>query len=204
MKPKLLILENPWVRDLADETTVKPFLDGWAQATGLSTSYRRYHDAEDLTLWLKAFVQDPFLKICYIAGHGSRGRLVGLTKGINLKGVAAATKRRGTSGPNGKGILLGACEVGTKLDIFLGNCGSRIDWVAGYSHEVPWIESTLCDLLFIEYMVRGRTLRDEGGFKYRNGALAARRPSSATQAANWVKEDYALATLCGFDACDRE
>ena len=203
MKPKLLILENPWATDLAENATVKPFLVGWAQATGLATSYRRYHDAEDLGLWLKAFVLHSSLKVCYIAGHGSRGRLVGLTKGINLKGVAAATKKRGSSGSKGKGILLGACEVGTKLDVFLANCGSRIDWVAGYSHEVPWIESTLCDLLFIEYMVRGRTLRDGGGFKYRRGNLASRRASSATQAAVWVKQDYPLATLCGFDARDR-
>jgi hypothetical protein len=203
VKPKLLILENPWASDLADNTTVRPFLDGWAQVTRLPTSYRRYHDAEDLSLWLEAFVRDASLEICYIAGHGTRGRLAGLTKGINLKGVAAATKKRGLSGPKGKGILLGACEVGTKLDEFLANCGSRIDWVAGYARDVPWIEATLCDLLFIEYMMRGRTVRDEGGFKYRNGSLQSRRPSSAAQAVDWVKRDYALAAICGFGARDR-
>lgn len=204
MKPKVLILENPWASDLADNTTVKPFLDGWAQLTGRPTSYRRYHDAEDLALWLSAFIGDPFLKICYIAGHGSRGRLAGLTKGINLKGVAAATKKRGPGGPKGKGILLGSCEVGTKLDEFLRNCGSRIDWVAGYATDVPWLEATLCDLLFIEYMMRGRTLRSKGGFTHRKDSLQSRRPSSATQAVRWVKEDYPLAILCGFDARDRK
>jgi hypothetical protein len=203
MKPRLLILENPWANDFADNTTVKPFLDGWAQLTRLPTSYRRSHDAEDLSLWLEAFVQDAFLKICYIAGHGTRGRLAGLTKGINLKGVAAATKKRGPTGPKGTGILLGACEVGTRLDRFLGNCGSRIDWVAGYARDVPWIEATLSDLLFIEYMMRGRALRSESGFRYRKGVLASRRPSSAAQAADWVKEDYPLAAICGFDARDR-
>jgi hypothetical protein len=202
-KPRLLILENPWTGDLSDNTTVRPFLDGWAQLTRLPTSYRRYHDAEDLSLWLGAFVQDAFLKICYIAGHGSQGRLAGLTKGINLKGVAAATKRRGPGGPKGKGILLGACEVGTRLDDFLRNCGGRIDWVAGYAHEVPWLEATLCDLLFIEYMMRGRTLRDEKGFKSGKGRLSSRHPSSAVQAAEWVKQDYRLAAICGFDARDR-
>ncbi len=203
MRPKLLILENPWASDLADNTTVRPFLDGWAQVTRLPTSYRRYHDAEDLSLWLEAFVRDASLKICYIAGHGTRGRLAGLTKGINLKGVAAATKRRGPAGPKGKGILLGACEVGTKLDEFLANCGSRIDWVAGYARDVPWIEATLCDLLFIEYIMRGRTVRDEAGFSYKSGSLRSRRPSSAVQAVDWVKQDYPLAALCGFDARDR-
>jgi hypothetical protein len=188
---------------LAKNATVKPFLDGWAQLTALPTSYRRYHDVEDLTLWLKAFVRDPSLKICYIAGHGSQGRLAGLTKGINLKGVAVATKKRGPGGPKGKGILLGACEVGTRLDEFLENCGSRIDWVAGYAHEVPWLEATLCDLLFIEYMIRGRALRDKQGFRYEDGEPKSRRPSSAAQAVAWVRQDYELAVTCGFDARDR-
>jgi hypothetical protein len=189
---------------LANNASVRPFLDGWAQLTGFPLAYRRYHDAEDLSLWLKAFVQDPSLKICYVAGHGTQGRLTGLTQGINLKGVAMATKQRGPGGSKGKGILLGACEVGTKLDEFLDNCGSRIDWVAGYAHEVPWIEATLCDLLFIQYMFRGRVLQDENGFRYRKGYLLSRRPSTATQAANWVRRDYPLATVCGFDARDRQ
>jgi len=203
MRPRLLVLENPWTDDLADNMTVMPFLDGWAQLTGLPTSYRRYHDAQDLAVWLRAFVRDPLLKICYIAGHGEQGRLTGLTQRINLKGVAGSTRTRSPGGPNGKGILLGACEVGAKLDEFLANCGRRIDWVAGYAHTVPWIEATLCDLLFIEYMVRGRALRDEGGFKYKGDHLASRRPSSATQAVEWIREDYPMATLCGFDARDR-
>jgi hypothetical protein len=107
-------------------------------------------------------------------------------------------------GARGKGILLGACEVGTRLDRFLESCGSRIDWVAGYAREVPWLEATLCDLLFIEYMMRGRALRDERGFKYKGTELRSRRPSRAAQAAEWVKQDYRLATTCGFDARDRK
>jgi hypothetical protein len=146
------------------------------------------------------------LEICYIAGHGNGGRLSGVKRGINLKSLANATKRKGLSGNGGKGILLGACDVGRSLQHLLNNCSPRINWVAGYDREIPWVEATLCDLLFLEYMTIGRVKPDgdhHHKFLKRESRFVSMGTSSAERAARWVRLDFKLAVRCGLKALDR-
>ena len=152
-EPTLFILEHPWSDDLTESDSVGPFVEAWARLRNIKTSYRMYHDKEDMTYWIKKFVLSDSIRICYLAGHGKGGRIAGLFNGINLASLSEATKLKGKQKKIKKGILLGTCEIGGKLSQILEGCGDKIDWVAGYDREIPWLESTLCDLLFIEYIL---------------------------------------------------
>lgn len=200
----ILVLESPWSEDLSDGKSVRPFIQGWAELRDIELSYRMYHNQPDLSLWLESFMCDPDLRVCYIAGHGQGGRLCGLTKNINLSTIAAATNKKGRVGTNNKGILLGACKVGANLKGFLNKCGSHIIWVAGYDRPIPWMESTICDLLFLEYIMIGRSKRNkQGAFLMRNGDFIPQKTKYAKVAKNWVRRDCKLAVRCGFKARDR-
>jgi hypothetical protein len=202
-KLKLLVLESPWSNDFADETSVRLFMRGWADLRNIEIGYRMYHNRNDLTHWLGLFIAHPTLRICYIAGHGQGSRLTGLTKDINPSSISKATKRRGMVGNYQKGILLGSCEVGSDLGKLLNDCGKRISWVAGYDREIPWMEATICDLLFIDYILFGRIKVKDGNFSKRRGEFLFSRPKSAAVAGRWVRRDCKLAVRCGFKAVDR-
>jgi len=200
----ILVLESPWGEDLSDNTSVRPFIEGWAKLHDISVCYRMYHDAEDLRHWLQEFSSDTSLSACYIAGHGIGGRLSGRNSNINLMNLAAATSES-TPGRNmRKGVLLGTCDVGNKLQDFLNACGEGISWCAGYTKTVPWVESTLCDVLFLDYVLNGRRRRSGQGFEMSGkGEIKVQRAKSAQKACQWLVKDMAVAKLCGFVAVDR-
>ena len=205
-KLEILVLESPWSDKLDDEKSVRLFTKGWADLNNISLSYRMYHDTHDLSRWLEKYTRHPEITICYIAGHGQGGRLAGLIKGINLKNVSRSTARKGPGGNYKKGILFGACDVGKKLEDFIDQCGSRIRWVAGYDKETPWLEGTISDLLFIEYMTRGRIRRQRDGefLKDKDGDFLSRGSrNKAEVVVKWVIKDYPLAEKCGLRAIDR-
>jgi len=203
-KLKLLVLESPWSTDLADETSVRPFIEGWADLRNIEISYRMYHDKNDLEHWLSLFMAHPVLRICYIAGHGQGSRLKGLTKDINPSSISKATKKRRNAASCQKGILLGSCEIGADLRTLLNSCGKKISWVAGYDREIPWMEATICDLLFIDYMLFGRIkVSKDRTFLKRRGEFVSSETKLAKRAAKWVRIDCKLATRCGFKAVDR-
>jgi hypothetical protein len=203
---EILVLESPWTSGLSEGKSVKPFIEGWALIGKAKLRYENFHDMKDLAHFLRLFMAEPDLKICYIAGHGSGGRLKGVDGGINLKSLANATRGRGPGDEGGKGILLGACEVGGNLERLLKSCSPRIAWVAGYDRRIPWVEATLCDLLFLEYMTAGRI--KPGGEKSRmflraEGKFVSMATASAARAARWVRSDFKLAVRCGFTALER-
>lgn len=211
MNIDILVLEHPWSEDLKNSMSVKPFLDAWSAINNFSISYRMYHDHDDLKLWIKKFVSEPKIKICYIAGHGTGGRLSGLGKKINIGSVLSQEtiqpKPKSTDQTVcDKGILFGSCFVGGSIDkILRENCGEKIKWLAGYGIDVPWMESTICDLLFLQYKLHGRIKvdKDKEFVRDKDDEYKIASTVSAKKAASWVKEDYPVADRCHFTALDR-
>jgi hypothetical protein len=203
----LLVLESYWSEDLSDHTSVFPFIDGWARLNDIAVGYRRYHDSKDLAHWLALFSDSDEYSVCYIAGHGYRGKLNGIDdKGINVSNLAVATQfERGRRGSK-KGIFFGACEIGGKVETFLANSGSRIQWAAGYRCSVPWIESTLCDLKFLQYYFKGRIERAWSSELEQNVMLVDEdddllrtRTNSISKLNEWILEDFPMAAMFGLE-----
>lgn len=204
MKKGILVLESPWSQVITDATSVRPFFEGWSLARDkqFPFSYRMFFDSKGLENILIKFVRSKELQVCYIAGHGEGGRLCGAHgQDINPVNIAKATKGMRIIGH--KGILFGACDVGRKLKDFLYSCGGAISWVAGYEITVPWFESTICDLLFLQYILEGRVIKESGEFKTRKRNFVTLRAKNASQARKWIIQDYPLAKSCGLVAYDK-
>ena len=213
MGSKLLVLESVWHSDLHDGSTVRPFIEGWAAREGISAVFRPFYDRAGFFKWMRLFALDESTRICYVAGHGAGNRLAALNEtGINLSQcMERAFPRRGAV-PDVccKGVLLGACDVGNTRarTNLLDRTKRSLSWIAGYEGSTPWTESTLCDLMFLTYMVRGRCRRassdgesrlaetSDGSFEYQNKA-------SAEKCASWVRDDFSLAVAMGFNATQR-
>jgi len=215
----VLVLESVWGDELSDTTSVRPFLEGWARALELRVAFRTFHDARDLGVWLaELFARQSYPSVCYIAGHGQGGRLSGVVgEDINLMGVlrkADPPRRRRVPPPQAsrKGILLGACETGSpqRRRRLLDATGAQLSWIAGYEREVPWLEATLCDLLFLTYLFEGRVKQDESSVNKgpvfvcdKDDDFMTRGSRSAQTLATWVREDFPVAKAAGFGATDR-
>lgn len=102
-----------------------------------------------------------------------------------------------------RGILLGCCEIGRDTAGLLEAADDRIDWVAGYTREVPCVESTISDLLFLQYAVVGRTQMALGGKNSKRSGMSNVR-TRPERAARWLLKDFPLATELGFCAMDRQ
>lgn len=203
----LLVLESDWGEDLVDCRSTRPFLEGLASALDITVVYRSFHTGRDLQHWLhEMFMAPGNPSIAYVSSHGS-GRFLQASlhdAGIDLRRVLAAASR-GTRRSHGRrGLLLGACEVGRDLPEILAASRGRLDWIAGYEREVPWVESTLIDLAFISYLVAGRRVWASNGKRSLTARHSATRTSFSQKAARWVAEDYGLAEALRFRALDRK
>jgi hypothetical protein len=202
IRPHILVLESVWSDNLSDNTSVRPFIEGWANAVGVRVGFRTYHDSKDLQYWLNEFKKaksNPH--ICYIAGHGSGKRLHGsIGANINLKNALKNTfpNKPGPKGKLGnKGILIGACEVGgaEHMNDILNTTGYPLSWIAGYKQSVPWMEAMVCELLFLTYKLTGRCKSD---------LVSISKTQSAKKAVKWVCDDFLMAGSLGFGGIDRK
>lgn len=202
----VLILECDWGEDLVSAKSTRPLIEGWANAEGIATVYRGYHDGRDLVHWLRqAFRSSGKPRAIYISGHG-RGRFLHAPfrrSDIDFRRVLAAAAWRTPVSHGRRGILLGCCEIGRDLEGLLEAAGGRLDWVAGYAREVPWVESTISDLLFLQYAVVGRTQMALGGKNSRRSGMSNVKTRSAEKAARWLVKDFPLASDLGFRAMNQ-
>lgn len=206
MYPNLLVLEASWDDGIHDQRTVRPFIEGWAAQSGITTAIRYYNARDDLRHWLDLFYSDPYTDTLYIAGHGKGTRLVGLkSQGINIGALLADifVKNGRPRAVNPKGILVGACECfgeATQKHI-LSNTNSRLQWLAGYSVCLPWLESTLVDLAVLEYRFRGRAV--PGGLLRGSSSSDQHEYCDVDGLAEWIWKDFPLSKGWGFTVVER-
>lgn len=187
--PSVLVLEAAWVPDLESAPTVQPFIEGWATHRGLSVCYRSFGSCVELTHWLRHFLASESLCVAYVAAHGRSGSLHTPTSEIPLPELAQRLGRGRRSRQTGKGIVFGACHLGSELEAFLAASKQKFDWAAGYTEAIPWLGATVTDLLFLEYLFAGIALRGED---------ARGDHSEEAEAAAWlVGEHCRLAHLMG-------
>jgi hypothetical protein len=202
----LLVLESDWGEDLVDSRSMRPFLEGLAATLDIAIVYRTFHTGRDLTHWLRQmFLAKGRPRIAYISSHG-RGRFLHASLqsvGIDLRRVLAAASRGTRQAHSKRGLLLGACEIGRDLDGILAAARGRLDWVAGYEVEVPWIESTLIDLAFLSYLLSGRRVHVANGKCVLRRQLRTTKTGLSEKAATWVGQDFGVAHALRFRAKDR-
>ncbi len=103
--------------------------------------------------------RDPVCRYLCLAMHGSHEGLA-LMNGEVLKRVEIRNlldRIRTTRGASLSGLHLATCEFGTHaVAEKLFSSQTKLVWVAGYTEEIDWIESSALDLLFFNCLVRLR------------------------------------------------
>ena len=196
----LLVLESPWDRELDSALSVGPFLSGLQEALNVDVASQRFNGKDDLVWYLKRFKErDSGFSYCYIACHGTAGRLDPLLEQkINTVTIAEACRRS-----RDRGFVIASCSFGNRTTAtgFLERTGAA--FVAGYSRDVPWMEAMFVDLMFLTYLLRGRCRRihrdERGGFLAdRRGDFKVAQTGDPLKVARWVYEDLPLSRRLGF------
>jgi hypothetical protein len=151
---RLLILESTWDERghyLRPEISVQPFFRGMTEALEIPMVYRQFNARDDLGLLLHDFVRDRRFGYCYVAAHGGDGKIYGVGREeIKLTSIMTAC-----ANAHGKGFFFGACRFVTPqlAERFLWETRAR--FLAGYSHDVDWMQSMLVDISFFTFLFRG-------------------------------------------------
>jgi hypothetical protein len=218
MSNGILILESVWDNDIHSTLSVRPMIEGMAGVLNVKFGYRTFHDNKDITKWLELFIRSPEYLICYVAGHGAGARLSGTDKLINLGTVAKELKRvrrtradddgdKASSQLIDKGIIFGACDVGCNVEKFCDSAPKGINWVAGYTTSVPWVESTLCDMLLIKYIISevvNYTIGDLGSHLTPTGRIRSVKGAlTIDNIVDYVVEDFPMAASLGLRVAHR-
>jgi len=157
------IYEAQW--DQLHEESVKPFFaqlkrecDGWEEGHNPLFSYYVFGTAEGLEAALNYKLDvglNGRLKIGYFSSHGEPNRLLALgdINRVKLRNILINTT-------NFDGFFFGACDFLNRstAESLLENM-SPLKWVAGYSKWTPWLEGTICDILFFRLLFSGRFRR---------------------------------------------
>ena len=154
---RLVCLEGYWNDEkLFDQSTVQPFLEGLAALDGgLQVAHRRVGSVGDLgritteTIW--GDLQATTAPVFYLAFHGRKGRIQVGDDEVGLKALTSAFEGYGDA-PHL--LYFGTCgtlggKSGERLaKQLLEHAGSRA--VVGYTEVIPWMQSMLIDLLFMQ------------------------------------------------------
>jgi len=101
-------------------------------------------------------------KLAYFACHGTEKSLCAVQdiSRTKLKHIIAGLTTY-------DGLLFGACDFVTlETAEQLLDAAPYCRWVAGYSSWTPWLEGTLCDLLFFRLLLSGKLRRPKKNIKW--------------------------------------
>jgi len=157
------LYEAQW--DRLHEESVKPFfiqlkreLDQDESGHDALFSYYVFGTAEGLQAALNYKLDiglDNRLKIGYFGVHGQEDKLQALNpiNRVKLRNILIKTT-------NFDGLYFGACDfINHKTAKMLLDNISTLKWVAGFSKWTPWLEGTLCDIMFFRLLLSGRFRR---------------------------------------------
>jgi len=163
IKYVIKLYEAQW--DDKHNESVKPFfeqlkreLDGDESGHDALFSYYVFGTAEGLAAALNYKLDtglESRLKIGYFGVHGQHDKLQALEpiNRVKIRNILIKTT-------NFDGLYFGACDfVNRKTAEMLLNNISTLKWVAGFSKWTPWLEGTLCDIMFFRLLLSGRFRR---------------------------------------------
>ncbi len=194
----LLVLETPWDDELTSALSVGPFLEGLGTSLEFSVTLQRFNGKRDLVHYLEEFRRDSRYSYCYIASHGTAGRLETLLENVNGATIAEACR-----GGRGRGFIIGACAFGNRATATAFLTKTHAAFVAGYKMDVPWGESMLTDLTFLTYLIGKRCRRHIANgclelLTTRRGEFKLQGSQDPIKIARWVYEDFPLSRALGF------
>lgn len=106
-----------------------------------------FADASSFRTVLTQIGRSSRFRAVYVASHGHEA---GLRNGVQVDDIIDTLRDANSSG-HIRGVFLGVCSLGqpaTMQEILAPRSGTNLEWLAGYSEEIEWLESAAADLLF--------------------------------------------------------
>lgn len=164
-KPKLTIIEGKWFPkfNVSIHEVMRPLSAVWPHKTATKGSeasradpyyYEMFTTGQALAAALEYAFMQGRPDIIYVAAHGDQRSLQGFHRSEVVSRTVVKNAITGIFGTTRRGILFGACHFGTERNAkaFL-KANPRLAWVAGYTSEVDWVESTLLDMFFLYHLL---------------------------------------------------
>lgn len=108
--------------------------------------YEMFNTQESIKEVIKGLIEDRDIRHIYIAAHGDESNIYG-PRDKRISRTLLANVLESVDPRKIYGVFFGCCGFGSSLDK-LREKGVRISWLAGYSQEVDWLQSSAMDLLF--------------------------------------------------------
>lgn len=153
-KPLMTLLEGKWFSDknVSVNDLFGPLFTVWTPNGRRSHHYEMFTNTSAFQAAVKYAMQNGAAHTIYIAAHGDENGLQGFhDEGISRTVVRNTLNQEGTKK---HGVYFGSCLFCTDKNarFILDKC-ARIQWVAGYTTEVDWIDSSALDLFFMRHFL---------------------------------------------------
>jgi hypothetical protein len=177
MGTKIGVIESKWAspgNGIAKNTSVRPLFEFFSDIHYGSHHHFEYDlvgTRDAFRSALKRFSKSRTVTVAYIGMHGSHTHLH-LHGGENISRTVLRNDLVGIvseAGANLSGLYFGSCLfAGAALAEHLLAPATRIEWVAGYSESVDFVESTALDLLFFNTW---QYVKEDDGFNTRGSRI---------------------------------
>lgn len=164
MRYALLVLEQPWSRISDDprQSSVRPFLEGFAALNSMPVYYATYFDGQSFDKALQYLLDAHHLKsvdkvILYVAGHGKGARLGGdFGRAMNLGPLFRRLEKYGKN--RIAGLVLDSCELGMNENLIPAAMKQvRLSWMVAYGASMDWMSSMLINLNLLQHLCQIKT-----------------------------------------------
>ena len=153
--PMLSILEGKWfdrnhvsMRDL-----FRPLFTIWTQNAEEAFHYEQFTNESAFRAAINFAFGSRQARTIYIGAHGTRKEI----RGFHDDGISRARIKNALCEGNGttkRGVYFGSCSFGnfSNAELILSNC-PRVEWIAGYTKNVDWIDSGALDMCFLRHLL---------------------------------------------------
>ena len=156
----LAVVEARWWT--VGNDTVRPLFEtlaGIVENNPHSMRYDMFADEFSLTKIIEALASDGNYHSIYIGSHGNENAIGGLA-GAEISRTKLRNMFRNHNSADGvKGLYFGSCLIGTAKNagFWLQEAPStHLQWVAGYTKSVDWIDSSAIDMIFWSKLLHER------------------------------------------------
>lgn len=113
--------------------------------------YDMFADRSSLQTILQARSQDGVSEVIYVASHGDSNCISPTPTTAISRTEFRNIFKNCNAGGQIKGLFLGTCHTGNTetARFLLQDPGTKLEWVAGYSNTVDWVDGSAIDMVFV-------------------------------------------------------
>lgn len=155
MKRLLSVAEGKWdekshvsIRDI-----LAPLFDVWGEG-GADFHYEMFSTNEAFRTALEFAFRPQQADCVYVASHGLKDAIEAYHEDERVSRTEIVNSIKAAVGTASRGLYFGACLFTSQKNasLLLHEC-PRVSWVAGYSNDVDWIDSSVLDLFFLRHLL---------------------------------------------------